>query len=336
MTRAGRAGPTLRRALRMAVRMGLPIAVSVVVLGLVLRRISTGDLGRALGHVSLPWTVPAIAVYHLSLVARAVRWGSLLQAAGRPTSLVGRTLAVYVGFGANAVLPGQAGEVIRPLELARREALPRSVAGGSTIAERILDGVGVPVLMAVAVLAGATAGGAGPVTVPVLALALGSVSVAVAVIGGRERLPRMRPLARWIPPGVRRRAADASAQFLDSAAVLRQGRVLAPVAAQTLAIWVMNAAFYALVLRAVGVTGPGLLGALFVQGVVACAIALPSTPGAVGPFEAAVVVALAEWRVPVADALAVAVVLRAVTTLTVSPVAAAVLLLRSRGGRTPA
>ncbi len=313
-------------------RTGLPIAVSAVVLGLVLRRISAGDLGRALEHVSLPMTVPAIAVYHLSLVGRAVRWGSLLRAAGRPTSLAGRTLAVYVGFGANAVLPGQAGELIRPLELARREGLPRSVAAGSTIAERILDGVGVPVLMAVAVVAGATAGGAGPVTLPVVALTLGSVTVAAAVIGGRDRLHRLRPLARWIPSALRRRVADASAQFLDSAAVLRRSRVLAPVAAQTIVIWVMNAAFYALVLRAVGVTGPGLLGALFVQGVVACAIALPSTPGAVGPFEAAVVLALAEWRVPVADALAVAVVLRGITTLTVSPVAALVLL-RSRGSR---
>lgn len=322
MTRSG--------GLTRVLRTGLPIAASALVLWLVVRRISAGELSRALGHVSLGWTIPAIAAYHLSLVLRAVRWGSLLGAIGYHSSLSGRVLAVYVGFGANAVLPGQAGEVIRPLELARREGLPRSVAAGSTIAERILDGVGVPVLMAVAVLSGATDGDDRVVAIPVVVLAVASIMVGAAVIAGSDRRRRLAPLARVVPAPWRSRLAGAAGRFLDSAGVLRRGRVLGPVAGQTVVIWLVNAAFYTCVLRAVGVDGPGLLGALFIQGVVACAIALPSTPGAVGPFEAAVALALAEWRVPLADAVAVALVLRGVTTLSVSPVAALVLLLRRR------
>ena len=58
-----------------------------------------------------------------------------------------------IGFGASAVLPARAGEVIRPYLLARQEGLSATAAFATIIVERILDLVAVLVLLAAFLIA---------------------------------------------------------------------------------------------------------------------------------------------------------------------------------------
>ncbi|HWK88672.1 MAG TPA: lysylphosphatidylglycerol synthase domain-containing protein, partial [Longimicrobium sp.] len=49
--------------------------------------------------------------------------------------------------------------------------------------------------------------------------------------------------------------------------------------------------------RSVGITGPGFLGAVFLQSLIALAVSIPAAPGFFGPFEAASVWGLGLWGV---------------------------------------
>src|SRR4029079_2717052 len=89
----------------------------------------------------------SLALTTLTFVVRAERWQYLLGPLG-PTrfSVVLRT--TVIGFGASAVLPARAGEVIRPYLLARREGLNAMARFATILVERILDLVAVLTLMA--------------------------------------------------------------------------------------------------------------------------------------------------------------------------------------------
>src|SRR5512142_3389073 len=101
------------------------------------------DLAAVVGAfrgADLRYLVPAVLLYFLGVVPRALRWFILL----RPVQRVGipRLYQVLVvGFMANDILPFRAGEVVRAFMLWEKER----VAPGATIAtilvERIFDGL---------------------------------------------------------------------------------------------------------------------------------------------------------------------------------------------------
>jgi glycosyltransferase 2 family protein len=72
---------------------------------------------------------------------------------------------------------------------------------------------------------------------------------------------------------------------------------------------------------------PGFMGALFIQSGAALAIAIPSTPGYIGPFEASLQVLLKLYEIPAATILSYAIALRVVMYITV-PIIAIVLVFR--------
>lgn len=94
----------------------------------------------------------ALAVTVGQFLIRAERWQYLLSPLGHTRfSTVFRT--TVIGFGASAVLPARAGEVIRPYLLARREGLSATAAFATIIVERVLDLVAVLVLFAAFLIA---------------------------------------------------------------------------------------------------------------------------------------------------------------------------------------
>ncbi len=99
------------------------------------------------------WTV---GVYVLLIATwtyfRAVRWRFLLRKAA-PDVKRPRLLAVsLVGFAAILVLPFRLGEFVRPAMLREKGKVSFSAATGSIVAERIVDGVYLSVILVIALL----------------------------------------------------------------------------------------------------------------------------------------------------------------------------------------
>ena len=87
----------------------------------------------------------------LTFVLRALRWQYILAPLGE-THFSNAFQATVIGFAASFLLPARAGEVIRPLLLARREGLPATATFATIILERLMDMVTVLALFAVFVL----------------------------------------------------------------------------------------------------------------------------------------------------------------------------------------
>jgi uncharacterized protein (TIRG00374 family) len=172
----------------------------------------------------------------------------------------------------------------------------------SIAVERIFDALTIVLLLTIAL---ATAGlgpdvAVGGVSVSRMAGVAAAVSAAALVVGA---LIVARPLAaervvRKIVP-----SAKLAGRIVALIEAIRQGlaaldtpRRVLPVIFWSLVLWLVNAASFWVGFAAFDIR-VGFAGALLVQGLLVFGVSVPSTPGYVGPFEAAIVAALALYRV---------------------------------------
>jgi uncharacterized protein (TIRG00374 family) len=292
-----------------------------VVLGLVITVASLWwafhdvDLHEVWVHLldaNLPLLALAALLSTLGIHFRALRWRSLLPV-GDTSSFQARNAAVAVGFAANNVFPARIGEFARVFTLSRLSKVPLGTAFASLVLERVLDGF-VIVGLLFACLAWPTFPGFSDgrdvtmYAVPVatiaggLAVALTLLSVfPVAAVRVGERA------AGLLPQSLRRPLVDALHSFVSALDIIRSPKRLAGALAWTVVQWLFLSVSYHLALRSFDITEPGFLGAVFIQCIVAIAVAVPAGPGFFGVSEAASKLALAPWGVPEARLLSYAI-----------------------------
>jgi uncharacterized protein (TIRG00374 family) len=279
------------------------------------RGISPNLVWQALRGARLEWLGFGLVTYLASFVVRAHRWGTLLGAYHDPGSFKIRQAAVFIGFAGNAVLPASAGEVVRVAVLHRSAGVPFGVALGSIFAERLLDAAVAFLFLLTPLLPGISSSRAGVGNLPIgwigLFLALFCTSFLIAanypdaIAGIAERLSRSIGLGKSstrIGTGVR--------SLLGGLAALRHPQRGIVAVLESVVVWSLTALTYWAGLLAFGITAPGVMGAVFIQSLVALAIALPSSPGYLGPFEAAIRFGLGIYAVPPDTIIAYALTLR--------------------------
>ncbi len=216
-------------------------------------------------------------------------------------------LATAIGFMANNVLPARAGEVARAYAGARLVGLPMSTALSTIAVERVFDGVVVVLMLAIGIAApGFPASvqlkGVGLQTI---AVSMGTLFViALAALALAAHYPERalgigdRLVHRLLP----RKAADLATKLLRNLlaglSVLRSGRDFARVLGWSVGVWGINMISYNLAFAAFHLPGVPLSASPVLQGIVVLGVAVPSAPGFVGLFEAAVIAALAIYGVP--------------------------------------
>ncbi len=133
------------------------LIVSAIITAGILFTLQKGGLtlwpeGSQLARVKW-WTIP---VYLVSLIAmsyfRAVRWRYLLRSfADVPRR---RVLAVsWIGFAAILLMPFRLGEIVRPYMIREKGKVSMSSATGTVVAERVVDGLYLSIILAIALLA---------------------------------------------------------------------------------------------------------------------------------------------------------------------------------------
>jgi len=121
-----------------AVRIGVSLALMVVLLAVFLWNVDFAEVGRSLAGADLQMLVTASLVALLAYWLRALRWQFILLPVGRVrhSSVL---LTTAVGYAALSLLPARMGDLIRPLILARREKIPASASLASILTERVFD-----------------------------------------------------------------------------------------------------------------------------------------------------------------------------------------------------
>ena len=281
-------------------RVALGFGVTVLLLWWVLRGVEFGTVLREIRGADFVLLGAAVAVVTAGFLIRAFRWKVLLHPIRPDTGLRSRFAAVNIGFMANNLLPLRVGEFARAYAVSRMEPVSPSGAFGSLAVERFLDAFTILLLLLVAVAApdfpeNATMGGR-----PVGSVVNGMAAIMMVVLLGFVVLliwPRTlirlveKAAARLLPSEVARRIVDASEAFLDGISSLRKPRLLTAALLWSVFFWAWNSLGFWIGFRAFGIEA-SYFAALFVNAVVAFAVAVPSSPGFFGTFHAGVKVAL--------------------------------------------
>jgi uncharacterized protein (TIRG00374 family) len=292
------------------------LVVTVALLAWVLHDV---DLSLVLGHARRadPLALAVVVLTAtLTFPIRAVRWRLMLrddQGGGLP--FVPLWHATAVGFMANNLLPLRAGEVARAFVASRLLPVRFSTALASIAVERVLDGLVLVALMALAIAAPSFPRAASIEGVPIGRLATGiavlfSAALIVALVVAHRATPPFtrldRVLHRLLPQRLAARGTQVLSGLIGGLAVLRSPGRFWLVVIWSIVLWLVGGASFAVCYRAFGIAVPWE-SALLLQGVIAFGVAIPSSPGFWGVFEAAIRVTLSAYAIAPAAAVSYAV-----------------------------
>lgn len=265
------------------------------------------DFGQAVEALRSARPVEMIAATVLFAAALTGRAAASRELVDGRTGLGGAFAALNIGYLANNLLPLRAGEAVRSLVLGRKTGL--GLIGGATAvaAERLLD----LIFAATILLAGLSAVGVDAPWVPAAAAAVvAATGVTSLILIARHR----HAVAEWIRPKVSRWPWVAGllpklVAALDGLA--QPGRLLRATVVLGLS-WAGGLIVFWIAMRAFIPEAP-LSWTAFGLGAMAFGIALPSSPGAIGVYEAMWVGALALCGADPAASLAYAIAVHTMT-----------------------
>ena len=315
--------------MRNIIRTVVVIGLAVGLVALFLRNADLGLVWQSVKAARKDFLMLALGTIALGFVIRAERWKYLLEPIGHARFRTAFRTTV-IGFGASAVLPARAGEVIRPYLLARQEGLSATAAFATIVVERILDLVAVLSLLAAflilfdpglesrdsAVFSAIRYGSF--VMAPV---AIASLLVMFFMAGHPDTLHRWLLKAEAVLPArVAATIARLAKTFAEGFGVVRKPTRLVAAVAWSIVLWISIAAGIWAVSVAFGIAMP-FTGAWLMLGPLVVGVAVP-TPGGVGGFhEAYRVGATAFFGADNNTAVGAAIVLHAISMLPVALVA---------------
>lgn len=280
---------------------GFGIVLSIVLLVYALRDVALSELIYHLGRSNVWLLLAATVAATLTFLLRAIRWRLLLLPAVGDIPFRSRWAAVNIGFMTNNLLPARIGEFARAYSLSRIESITVSAALASLVVERLFDsaimlGLLLPAYVA---LGPEELEQIGPLRAVVFGV-IGLVAAGVVTLGLTVRFPDrvigiVAKLSGQLPTrfkGLAQRLLVMLESFIEGLGALRHGHVIAKVFVWSVVVWLWNAFSFYLGFLAFDIVEPGFTGAMFVQGVIGPFVALPSSPGFFGPFEAATRLAL--------------------------------------------
>lgn len=301
------------RSLRWPGTVGL--AISVLLLWWTLHDIALPDILQQARKARLLPFLGAAILATAAFPLRTIRWRHLLRRDGAELPTVPLWHATAIGFMANNLLPARAGELARAYAAGRLTGVRFTAAVGSIAVERVLDGlVMVGLLVAGIVLGGfsqgTTVAGVSLAQVARIALLLFLPALGMAFWLVQWPGPALR-LSRWVldrtlPRGWALRAFEILTGLLSGLDALKSPRRFALVTGWSVVIWLVSAGSYWLGFVAFGLPAPAS-AALLLQGLVAFGVAIPSSPGFFGVFEAVTRATLALYGIDAAAAVSYAV-----------------------------
>lgn len=280
--------------MRGALRLALPVAISLAFVAWTLHGRDLPGALRALGNADYRWLAPYLVLLLALHLFRTLRFGVMVGSQVR-LGFVELNRVSALGTMALALLPFRMGEVARPALLAGRAPFTGVLA--TVVAERVLDAV-VMALVLLGVLFGVrTAAGDRTVLATFAAwLVLGLFGAALLALVAAARRPDLvrRPIERGLGRVAPRLAARLSAlvdAFARGLSVVpgRRGKLL--VALHTAGYWGANGLSMAVLARVFGIP-LGVAEGFGVLGVLVVALLVPAAPGMVGTFQAGALLGL--------------------------------------------
>jgi glycosyltransferase 2 family protein len=285
--------------------------VSAVFTYLAVRHVHPEQVWTSLRESNYWWALPSIALLGASQAVRALRWQYLFSAATRP-SYRPVLEATLLGQFFNNVLPARAGEAARVIALNRSAGTAATEVAATVVVERLYDVVALLAMLFVLLPWLPEVTWVHAASILAIALVVLTAAGVVVLVRYGERPARwlLRPFARlpFVSAGQTERAA---ASIHRGAASLYDPALAFVAMTLTIVSWILLA-LSAWVLMLGFDLGLSPLAGVLVMVAVGLAWILPSSPAAVGVFEAAVLISLKAYGIEKSAALSYALVLHAV------------------------
>lgn len=308
----------------------LGLIISIAALYVALRGAQLNRVAEALGSARYSFALLAVVIVGVSTYVRGLRWSAVLR--GRLSPPRGFWL-FNTGFLFNNVLPFRLGEVVRVYLAARQPPLRFAEVLSSIVVERLIDMLSVVAILAVLLQIPQLpvpqwAANAGLLMLIGALVGIGALYLAarfpewIANTAGRllERFPLPE---RFTAEGI----VGQLESFLDGLVSLRDPAAFSKALGYSALAWLMSGVAGWVLLFAFDEFGrPGLEIGFLAIAAAGLGIAVPSLPGAVGPFEAAVKLALVAVGYAQEPALSYALVLHGINFVTTSVLGAIGLL----------
>ena len=274
------------------------VVITIALLAWSMRNV---DFSEMMAEIRTAKPVPVLLGVLLatgSFVLRAVRWKLLLRAdTGVDVPFWPRWHAVAMGFMANNLLPLRAGELVRAYAISTLGNVRLTGAITSLVVERVFDALTLVLLLSLGLLLSNLPASTVIAGIPLARIAtFAAVGALAAVVVGAALIARPqvmeRIIRRLLPEGqLQARLVSVGHGVTEGLGGLRSPARLAGVVFWSLAMWLVSAASFYVMFSAFDID-VSLGGALLLQSAMAFGIAVPSTPGYFGPFEAAIVAVL--------------------------------------------
>lgn len=292
-------------------RAAVGVVITVLLLWWVLGGVSLPEVWTEVREANLWLLGLGVAMATATFLLRAFRWKVLLHPIHSGTSLRSRFAAVNIGFMANNLLPARVGEFARAYALARLEPVSVSGSFGSLVVERFLDSLTLLLLVLVAMAAPGFPSDTSLGDLSLGVLLRGVILLLGALLAGMLALVLFpasvvrvaeRVFVR-IPGRFGRAAVDAFKAFLGGLTIFRSPGLFLQAVLWSLVVWAWQAAAFWTAMHAFGIR-VGFDAALFVNGIIAFAVAVPAAPGFFGTFQAGALLGLGVYGVAEAPAVA--------------------------------
>jgi len=281
------------------------IALSIVLLVWTFKDVALANVWRALAASNLLLLILSACVATISFPLRAWRWRYILHpiAPALPYGPLWRSTAI--GMMVNNVGPARAGELARAYALSREvSAVGFAAALGSLVVDRVFDGLVILVFLLVVISAPSFPQGAVLAGRPVEDwLRVAALVALVALLGlgllaffPERMVSLLNAVAGRVAPRLAMRGETLLRSFASGMGVLRDPWRFAIVIFWTVVQWLVNGLSFWIAFKAVGIAA-SFAAAIFLQSVLAMAVAAPSSPGFFGVFEAASRAALSVYGV---------------------------------------
>ncbi len=247
-----------------------------------------------------PWYLSAAVIFNLAIyIIRALRWRYLMAPVKKRVKLSHLYSATMVGFMANNLLPARLGEFVRAYVIGRRENVPKSSAFATIVVERVFDSLSVFVLLLVvlALMPASISNGQNAEKIRwmrTVSLAMGAVIVVMlGLIISRQDffIKTIGGFLRRYSSKLADRATEFMEKFVHGLSVIKRPRLLVPIILLSAVHWGVLWIPVYIIFKGDGLN-LGVWASAFTFVVIAVAVALPSTPGSIGPFQAAVALTL--------------------------------------------
>jgi len=269
-------------------------------------------VGQALGHAQV-WPIVALVAFVLaSLATRAARWQVMFQPKRHvPYNPLFGTLAI--SYMASTFLPLRAGELVRAVFLGQRERIPVPRVVGTILVEKLFDFLAIGVILGLLVVITPLPASARVAGVSIASVILiGFAFIVMLAIWREPTLALVGLVERYLPFGIGARfnLQAAVRHFAEGTDALRDPRLWLLLLGWTLVTWLCSLGSTVAGTLALGIQ-PGLPALLFLIVLTSTGQAVPSSPGYVGVYHAAAVLALTAFGVDAATALGIALITHA-------------------------